>query len=123
MAIAKLIRDLHAEYRDGRSKLIVEQLKNLRFRVRLIRNMQLLGVSSLFLSILCMIFIYLEMQMAAGWLFGIALFLQAGALAISVYEITISIQALNIELSDVESLLGDTHTQRLRDVVLRRKKK
>ncbi|MFN8354417.1 MAG: DUF2721 domain-containing protein [Spirosomataceae bacterium] len=115
MAIAKLIRDLHADYLSKPSTHIVEQLKNLRFRVRLIRNMQFLGVSSLFLSILCMIFIYLEMQTTAGWLFGLALFLQAAALAISVYEITISIQALTIELWDVEELLGDTPTKRMRD--------
>ena len=92
MAIAKLIRDLHADYLKEPSALLVEQLKNLRFRVRLVRNMQFLGVMSLFLSILCMIFIYLEMQTVAGWLFGLALLLQAAALAISVYEITISIE-------------------------------
>lgn len=123
MAIAKLIRDLHADYRKEPSDLLVEQIKNLRFRVRLLRNMQFLGVTSLFLSILCMIFIYLEMQIMAGWLFGLALFLQAGALAVSVYEITISIEALKVELSDMQSLLGDTHSQRLRDVILFWRKK
>ena len=70
-----------------------------------------------------MIFIYLEMQIMAGWLFGLALLLQAAALAISVYEITISIEALTIELSDVENLLGDTPTKRLRDVLLFRRTK
>lgn len=123
MAIAKLIRDLHADYLKEPSALVVDQLKNLRFRVRLVRNMQFLGVMSLFISILCMIFIYLEMQIMAGWLFGLALLLQAAALAISVYEITISIEALTIELSDVENLLGDTPTKRLRDVLLFRRTK
>lgn len=88
--------------------------------------MQFLGVSSLFLSILCMIFIYLEYQVAAGWIFGIALFLQAGALAISVFEITISIEALKIELSDMEHVLGQQSTvRRLRDVLrwINRKKR
>lgn len=121
-ATAKVIRDLHAEYRTNPTSLnnivLIEQIRSLQFRVRLIRNMQFLGVSSLFLSILCMIFIYLEYQSLAGWVFGTALFMQAGALAISVYEITISIEALKIELSDMEHVLGHQSTvRRLRDVL------
>ena len=65
-----------------------------------------------------LIFIYLEYQSMAGWVFGTALFMQAGALAISVYEITISIEALKIELSDMEHVLGHQSTvRRLRDVL------
>ncbi|MFT4031672.1 MAG: DUF2721 domain-containing protein [Siphonobacter sp.] len=121
-ATAKVIRDLHTEYRANPKSLnniiLIEQIRSLQFRVRLIRNMQFLGVSSLFLSILCMIFIYLEYQVMAGWIFGTALFLQAGALAVSVYEITISIEALKIELSDMEHVLGPQSTvRRLRDVL------
>ncbi|MDR6194293.1 hypothetical protein QE357_001345 [Siphonobacter sp. BAB-5404] len=121
-ATAKVIRDLHAEYRVNPTSLnnivLIEQIRSLQFRVLLIRNMQFLGVSSLFVSILCMIAIYLEYQVTAGWLFGIALFMQAGALAISVFEITISIEALKIELSDMEHVLGHQSTvKRLRDVM------
>jgi hypothetical protein len=128
MAVAKLIRDLHAEYRAHPESMnnitLVEQIRNLQFRVRLIRNMQFLGVSSLFFSILSMACIYLEAPEAAAVLFGVALAVQAGALAISVYEIAISVEALKIELSDMEHLIGDRSTvRRLRDVVRWRKKK
>jgi hypothetical protein len=127
-ATAKVIRDLHAEYRANPKSLnnviIVEQIRTLQYRVRLIRNMQLLGVFSLFISILCMIAIYLDYQQAAGGLFGTALFLQAGALGISVYEISLSIEALKIELSDLEHLIGEQSTvRRLRDVLRWRRKK
>lgn len=128
MAVAKLIRDLHAEYRLNPESMnnitLVEQIRNLQFRVRLIRNMQFLGVSSLFFSILSMASIYLEAPEAAAILFGVALAVQAGALAISVYEIAISVEALKIELSDMEHLIGDQSTgRRLRDVLRWRRKK
>ena len=124
-ATAKVIRDLHAMYQEATPNKIVliEQIRTLQHRVRLIRDMQFLGVMSLFVSILCMLAIYLEWQNVAGWMFGSALFLQAAALAISVYEIALSIEALKIELSDMEHLLGEQSTvRRLRDVVLRRRR-
>ena len=123
-ATAKVIRDLHALYGEATVNkiIIVEQIRTLQFRVRLIRNMQFLGVMSLFVSILCMIAIYAEWQTIAGWMFGSALFLQAAALAVSVYEISLSIEALKIELSDLEHLLGEQSTvRRLRDVFRRRR--
>lgn len=125
-ATAKVIRDLHAMYQEAAPNKIVliKQIRTLQYRVRLIRNMQFLGVMSLFVSILCMISIYAQWQVLAGWMFGSALFLQAAALAISVYEISLSIEALKIELSDMEHLLGEQSTvRRLRDVVFRKRRK
>jgi hypothetical protein len=119
-ATAKVIRDLHAMYQEATPNKIVliEQIRTLQHRVRLIRDMQFLGVMSLFVSILCMIAIYLEWQAVAGWMFGGALVLQAAALAISVYEIALSIEALKIELSDMEHLLDEPSTvRRLRGVL------
>lgn len=121
--IANLIRQLHADYREASENKIIllEQIRNLQFRVRLIRNMQVLGVSSLFISILSMISIYAELEMSATVLFGAALLLQALALGISVYEITISVEALKIELSDIEHLMQEeSGVRRFRDVLLRR---
>ncbi|MCY7351244.1 MAG: DUF2721 domain-containing protein [Cytophagaceae bacterium] len=123
-ATAKVIRDLHSLYQEATINkiILVEQIRTLQFRVRLIRNMQFLGVMSLFVSILCMIAIYMEWQTIAGWMFGSALFLQAAALAVSVYEISLSVEALKIELSDLEHLLGEQSTvRRLRDVFRRRR--
>jgi len=125
-ATAKVIRDLHTIYRETTVNqiLLVEQIRTLQYRVRLIRNMQFLGVMSLFVSILCMFSIYAEWQALAGWMFGAALFLQAAALGISVYEISLSIEALKIELSDMEHIIGEQSTvRRLRDVIFRRRKK
>jgi hypothetical protein len=63
-------------------------------------------VTSLLLSAVSMLFIYLKYQYAAQVLFFIALLLQILALTLSIWEITISIHALKIELSDMEEQLG-----------------
>lgn len=49
LALASLIRNLHARYMGEKDIKIKAQISNLRKRVILIRNMQLLGISSLFL--------------------------------------------------------------------------
>jgi hypothetical protein len=62
LALAALIRSLHSQHRDNPDNMIVEQIRNLRYRVTLIRNMQALGVSSLLGCVLCMFLLF------QGWL-------------------------------------------------------
>jgi Protein of unknown function (DUF2721) len=51
--LASLIRNLHPGYKDHTDKAgVLLQIKNLRLRLRLIRQMQLFGVLSLFLCVL-----------------------------------------------------------------------
>lgn len=79
------------------------QIKNLRKRVILIRNMQALGISSLFLCVLCMFLIFAGEYLVGKVVFGISLLLLLASLGLSVREIQISINALNIQLSDLEA--------------------
>ena len=106
LAIANLIRDLHDKFRTNPETVYVDQIKNLHRRLKLIRNIQVLAVLSLLVSAVCMALIYWNNQVAASYLFGLALVLQISALVISVIEISISINALQIELSDMEQELG-----------------
>ncbi|MEZ0541741.1 DUF2721 domain-containing protein [Fibrella arboris] len=106
LAIASLIRDLHDKFRTNPETVYVDQIRNLHRRLRLIRNIQILAVLSLLVSAVCMALIYWNNQLAASYLFGLALVLQISALVISVVEISISINALHIELSDMEQELG-----------------
>lgn len=71
-------------------------------RVVLIRNMQFLGVASLFLCVLCMFLLFGGKILLAKIIFGASLLFMLGSLTISLQEILISMQALNIELSDME---------------------
>lgn len=104
LALAALIRDLHASYKKERDELIIKQLGNLRYRVVLIRNMQAFGVGSILCCTLCMLVLF------AGWIrmgeitFGVSLVLMAISLALSLREIQISVDALHLRLSDLEEL-------------------
>ncbi|WP_291727940.1 DUF2721 domain-containing protein [Bernardetia sp.] len=102
LAIANLIRNLHEKYENEPNKILIEQIRNLRKRVYLIRNMQFLGVSSLLLCVTCMFVIFWEQKLAGQWLFGISLVLLMLSLFLSVIEIQISIKALNIQIGKME---------------------
>lgn len=101
LAIASLIRNLHSRYKDEPSQRVWEQIQNLKLRVRLIRDMQVLGVFSLFLCVLCMFLIFGEQIVMAKIIFGSSLVILMVSLGISIAELYISTKALNIELSDL----------------------
>jgi hypothetical protein len=102
LAYANLVRTLHARFKENPDNLIVGQIQNLRKRLVLTRTMQLLGIWSLLLCVLCMFLVYVEVQLAAEIIFGIALLLLILSLALSIREIQISVRALDLHLSDME---------------------
>jgi len=104
LTIAGLIRKLHAEYKHHPDRLIMGQLVNLRKRVMLIRNMQALGIGSLFLCVFCMLLIFAGETLLSKIIFGSSLLLLLVSLGISIREIQISVEALNIQLSDLEAV-------------------
>jgi hypothetical protein len=93
---------LHSKYQQEPDQLLFGQIRNLRLRVILIRNMQALGVLRLLFCVVCMFLLFAEEIMIGRIIFGISLVLLILSLAISVYEIQISIRALEIQLSDME---------------------
>jgi hypothetical protein len=102
LALATLIRNLHAQYKTAPSPHILAQIHNLRRRVKLIRDMQVLGVFSLFLSALCMFLIFRENMLLAKYAFSASLLVLMASLGLSIAELYISIKALNIQLGDME---------------------
>jgi hypothetical protein len=102
LAIATLIRNLHARYKDEPDPLVWAQIKNLKVRVVLIRDMQVLGVVSLFLCVLCMFLIFGEQMLLAKYVFGSSLVLMMASLGFSIAELYLSIKAIEIQLSDIE---------------------
>jgi len=101
LAIATLIRHLHDEYQESPTTNLIKQLLNLHRRIRLIRDMQTLGIAAIFLSVLSIALIYWGVNSWASITFGVALLLMLSSLSLSVYEIYISIEALSTELEDV----------------------
>jgi hypothetical protein len=104
LTIAQLVRNLHSKYKENRDKILYGQIRNLRKRINLIRNMQVFGLISLLLCVICMFLLYVEWIAVAEIVFGVALILLIISLALSAWEIQISVKALNLHLSDIEEL-------------------
>ena len=106
LAYAAVIRNLHDKYLEKMDDSLIEQIKNLKLRLNLTRWMQIFGITSLLLCVLTMFLIYIKYQVLAVWIFGVALLLLILSLAFLVREIQISIRALSLHLSDIESHLN-----------------
>jgi len=102
LAYAQVVRTLHTTFKDNPNAVLLGQIKNLRKRLHLTQMMQVLGISSLLLCVICMFLIYVHFMVWAEILFGIALVLLILSLAISIREIQISVKALDLHLSDME---------------------
>lgn len=102
LAYANVVRTLHSRMKENPDNLIIGQIQNLRKRLVLTRTMQLMGIGSLLLCVLCMFLIYVDVQLIAEIIFGIALLMLIISLGISVREIQISVKALDLHLSDME---------------------
>jgi hypothetical protein len=102
LALAVLVRNLHALYKEKPDELLYGQIRNLRLRLSLIRHMQIYGLISLLLCVGCMFLVYIDEMIVAIYVFGIALLMLIGSLGISIWEIQISVKALNLQLSDLE---------------------
>lgn len=102
LTIANLIRQLHSGYKDNPKPEVFSQIQNLRYRVRLIKDMQLYGIVSLLLSVVCMFAIFAGYNLVANLTMGISLILLAISLVYSVREIQVSTAALKILLADME---------------------
>ncbi len=102
LALGSRIRSLHAQYKSSPDDILEGQIVILKKRVVLIRNMQFLGVGSLFLCVLCMFLLFGGKILPGKIVFAASLLFMLGSLGISLKEILISMQALNLELSDME---------------------
>jgi hypothetical protein len=101
MAISNRIRILHTQYKTESSPSIIEQIKILKTRILLIRNMQLMGIASTFFAAFSMFLIYYGLGSISHIMFGLSLATMLGSLAICAYEVYLSNKALFIQLRDL----------------------
>jgi hypothetical protein len=71
--------------------------------------MQMAGVLSLFLSVFTMLLLFLDQQLFSIYLFGFSLLSLLISLGLSFWEISISVNALRLHLSDL------THKETIKD--------
>jgi Protein of unknown function (DUF2721) len=110
LAISSLIRSLKEKYTEKAEGHLIDQIKNLRRRIYLIRNMQFLGVFSLFLCVLSMYFIFENRPETAKNMFSVGIISLIFSLALSLREIHLSIVALNLEMKEIEEQLYEKKT-------------
>ena len=94
LSYASVVRALKEKHQQTHDPKDIAQIANLRKRLYLTRSMQILGILSLLLCVIAMFFIYVSWQIFAAWIFGIALLLLAASLCVCIWEINISVKAL-----------------------------
>lgn len=102
IAYTGVVRNLHKQFMENPSTVLKGQIENLRKRLYIIRTMQIIGVSSLFLCVITMFLIFIGQQLIGAYSFGLALLLLCASLAMSIWEIQISVKALELHLSNME---------------------
>ena len=102
VAIGNRIRTLHLQHKQSPSDTILKQIKILRTRVRLIRDLQICGIACLFTSVFAMFLIFKDYVESAKYVFGTSLILLMLSFALSAVEIILSTKALYIQIADLE---------------------
>ncbi|MES2891381.1 MAG: DUF2721 domain-containing protein [Bacteroidota bacterium] len=107
LSLAALVRKLHEEYVGGeKEENILNQIKNIRTRLNLIRYMQSFGILSFLCCVLCMYTIFSGWAILANWIFVASLLSLTLSIILSLLEINKSTRALELQLGDIEELSG-----------------
>jgi hypothetical protein len=102
ISYAQLVRRLHEQWQADGHAGVAEQIRNLRRRISLIRNMQIAGATSLVCSVACILFLAFGLIWVADIVFAAALLLMLVSLVFLIVEVSISMKALDLQLSDLE---------------------
>jgi hypothetical protein len=102
LTLASIIRNLHGRYQDEDDENLLGQIANLRYRVYLIRNMQIAGVLSLLFCVVSMFALFAGWTAGGQWSFAIALILMIVSMLISLRELMVSVVALDLLLKELE---------------------
>jgi hypothetical protein len=102
LGLSTVIRNLHADYQKSANPNLLGQIENLRYRVVLIRNMQLIGAASILGCVLSMLVLFFGLTQLGDALFILSLILLSISLILSMRELQISVGALELHLSALE---------------------
>ncbi len=102
IAISNRIRVLYDAYHKDKSEVVLAQIKILKKRIHLIKNMQLFGVLSIFSAALTMFLIYQGLPVWSTRTFFVSILSLLGSLVLSIYEIMLSNKALFLLLREIE---------------------
>lgn len=109
IAISNRIRVLHDAYHRDRNDIVIDQIRILKKRINLIKNMQLFGVISIFFAAFTMFLLFENLKVWPTWTFFMSMLSLLVSLILSIYEIMLSNKALFILLRDVEKEIEKGH--------------
>jgi len=101
ISLGNRLRVLHDQYTSNHTKSLLQQIAIFKKRIKMIRDLQLVGIGSLFFCVLTMLLIFENYMEAAKYLFTASLIMLLASFTIAAYEIIISTHALNIQLQDI----------------------
>ncbi len=102
LGLATVVRTLHGHWRSTQEPLLLDQIRNLRLRIQIIKQMQTLGVLSLMMCVVSMTLLFFDRQLGGQITFGVSLLLMFASLTLSLVEIQMSGSALDLQLKDVK---------------------
>ncbi|MCB1901765.1 DUF2721 domain-containing protein [Cognatazoarcus halotolerans] len=101
LSLAQVIRQLHASPERGLT-LVDRQIPGLKQRIVMIKYMQGFGVLSFLLCALSMLSLFLGYEVAGKLLFGASIVILAISLVLSLIEVLLSTNALEIVVEDLQ---------------------
>lgn len=101
LTTGQLIRSISHQAREHGGHELVGQIENLKKRLELTKWMQFFGVISILLCTLSMFSLFLGFHNLGKVIFGLSLVTMCLSLFISLWEVYISSNALNLELKDL----------------------
>lgn len=101
LVVAQLIRQLRSSSGTTPKDSILRQIRSLRKRMLLMKAMQVLGVSSFILCSTSMWFLFHGGPLVGEWTFGGSLLSLIASLLLSLWEIMISTDAIEVEIQDL----------------------
>lgn len=102
LTLAQVIRQLHASG-DRKAPIVRRQIPGLKRRIVLIKYMQGFGVVSFLLCALAMLAFFWRATALGQALFGISIATLAVSLVLSLFEVLISTNALEVVVEDLEA--------------------
>jgi hypothetical protein len=102
LGLASVVRALHGHWQQTREPLLLDQIRSLRRRIQIIKNMQTTGVISLILCIVSTTFLFYDMQTGGRVAFLLSLLFMFVSLTLALIEIQMSGRALDMQLQDVK---------------------
>ncbi|WP_428024605.1 DUF2721 domain-containing protein [Arcobacter sp.] len=102
LTTGQLIRSLSRQAREHGGQELTGQIDNLKRRLELTKWMQFFGVVSMLLCTVSMFSLFLGFYDVGKKIFGLSLLTMCLSLCISLWEVYISSNALNLELKDLD---------------------